>query len=376
MFKIYCDAAVASRLRKYRISLFDFPAFLVLTPPRRIRAYRMKIDEWGLRKYKSIKDRPTLRRPRIPLEHENSTSPSVQALTVAELDISVDEQLMFGDIGIPASPVDCSDLLRMIKGPSEYRHALEILLYKWQSGGQYMNAALDYLQDGRYCVRITEDPPVPNLFTLAEANVPREERSRLIKALLEADLFFDNQVFFAPHYILPSWVKRWRLAAKETDWEEAKRSLYHSDMAFTGSGETFVDCTLIVIAERLLKHNQNRLEELRGRATPLSTSDSLDAERCRRQYMDILKDFYATKLHLKYSFYKYSLQIVDWDEALAKEAQESQRKQYDLLFSKHIKYRQLISNYTDKPTDTIDDTLDVLLQKTSGKPRSISRGDF
>ena len=105
--------------------------------------------------------------------------------------------------------------------------------------------------------------------------------------------------------------------------EEAKSSLFHSDIVFQGSGDKLFNRTLIVIAEHLLTCDQSRLEELRGRATPLSASDSLDAEHCRRRYMGILKDFYGSERDLKYSFYKYSLWIADWNEALAREAHES-----------------------------------------------------
>ena len=101
-------------------------------------------------------------------------------------------QLMFGDISIPTVSLNCSDLLRMIKGPFKCRHVLEILLVKRQPGSQYLKAALGFLQDITVCLRITEDP---NIFQLAEINVPSEERLILTKALLEADLFFDKGSF-------------------------------------------------------------------------------------------------------------------------------------------------------------------------------------
>ena len=37
---------------------------------------------------------------------------------------------MVGDNSTPTSPVDCADLLYMIKGQHQYQFALEILLHK------------------------------------------------------------------------------------------------------------------------------------------------------------------------------------------------------------------------------------------------------
>lgn len=280
---------------------------------------------------------------------------------------------MFGDISIPAGPVDCSDLLGRIKGPYAYRHALEILLVKWQPGGQYMRAALDFLQESRYCMRITEDPPTPNLFVLAERNVPSQERFALMKAFLEADLAFDSDGFFVHSDAIPSWVKPWRLAVKGTDWNEAKRSLWHPDLKDQFPEETTFRCFLVIIAERMLDRTKNRLEYLRTRQSPLSSSDSNDAERCRRQYIGILKEACKFEFELNPSVYKYAVQILDWDLAIAKDVQESHQKQNELLVTKEAKYRQLISMFTNKPAHIIDDSLDILLRETHGKPRSISR---
>lgn len=346
-----------------------FATFQPITLFRRTRAYRMKIDEWGLRKYKSNKERQALQAIRKSPEEDDSPAPSpvTTVRSTTELDTSEEVQLIFGDISIPAGPVDCAVVLSMISGPYKYRHALEILLVKWQPGGQYLKAAQDFLQDSRACMGITEDPPTPNLFQLAESNVPSVERSVLIKALLEADLSLDSDIFFFRQRCVHLWVKRWRLAAKETEWNEAKKSLYHTDIVSQGAGETFGNCALVVIAERLLKSNQERLEDFRGRAVPLSAADLLDAERCRRRFMDILNDFYATALKLHPSFYEYSMRIFEWNEALAKESQAAQRQQQNQLANTQAKYRRLISTYTGRAIDSIDDSLDDLLKEAIRK---------
>lgn len=324
----------------------------------------MKIDEWGLQKYKTTKERPTPRRLRKGPEHRVASLASLQGSPIARLDTEEEEeevQLMFGDISVPAGPMGCSELLEMIDGPNAYRHALEILLVKWQPDGQYMKAALRFLQDDRYCMAITADPPTPNLLVLTDRNVPWEEQPILTRALLEADLALDSEVFFDHHDDVPSWIKQWRLAAKDTDWNEAKRSLWHPDLKDQFPMTTF-RCFLAVIAERLLDRIKIRLEYLRTRQAPLSSSDSDDVELYRRQYVDILKEGFNGLLDLNPLVYKYAVKILEWDLAFAKNHQESQRKQNELLKEKEAKYRELISILSNKPINSIDDNLDALLR--------------
>jgi hypothetical protein len=52
---------------------------------------------------------------------------------------------------------------------------------------------------------------------------------------------------------------------KETDWEAAKMSLNHFEMKLDRPGN---DCAHTVVAERLLKRNQSRLKDLKGRTSP------------------------------------------------------------------------------------------------------------
>ena len=58
-------------------------------------------------------------------------------------------------------------------------------------------------------------------------------------------------------------------------------------------------------------------------------------------------DLYTTELDPKYEFYKYALCIIEKNEVITKEAHKPQTKENKLLVAKLIKYRQIISKYTD-----------------------------
>lgn len=271
--------------------------------------------------------------------------------------------MTFGDISIPTRHISYPELLSLIEGTVEGYHALEILLMKWQPNGEYMKAALEFLHNAKHSLRTTEDP-VPNLISLIEANLSSEEGHILMKALLEADLYFDDAVLFAHPYNVPSWKHNWRLACNENDWEEAKKILYHFETVMQGAGKTFRNCARVVIAERLLQRSQTRLNQWRLQATPLSTYESLAAERYRRQYIDILKDFRYTTLELDPSFYKYWIQIIDLDEILVKEPP----KQLELLAKLNYEDHHLLSLQSDGTKKSIVNAWVVLpVEHTNSK---------
>jgi hypothetical protein len=128
--------------------------------------------------------------------------------------------------------MSCSDVLNMIDGSVHDYRTLEILFFKWQPGGECIQAALGVLHNARNCSKMTNDPLLPALFTQIEAKVPNEERPIFTKPLLEADLRYTKVAFFFCPQNVPFLVKRWRSASKEGDWEEAKTSPYHSNFIF------------------------------------------------------------------------------------------------------------------------------------------------
>ena len=236
---------------------------------------------------------------------------------------------------------------------------------KWQPDGKYIKAALELLQNMKFCSRLSDDP---DLFVLAEKHVSREERFVLMKAFLKADLEIGPNEEDASCISLPSWVKCWRSSAEETtDWDQIKRSLLHTDLKGHFSKETRYHCFLIVLAERLLGDTKAQLERWRAQAEPLSPSESESAKHCRWQYIRILKEFYNTEAQLNPIFYKYAVQIRDWDLTLAEDVEEQQRKEIALLVEKQAKYRQVIALFTHHPHHTIDDSLDSFLKDANRK---------
>ena len=326
----------------------------------------MKIDEWGLRKYKTSNDGLTpLKRQKPSKVPKTSTASAVnEASPISEVDEVDDVQLMFGNISIPTGPVRCSDLLPMIKGPDEFCHGLKILVAKWQPGGEYLKAALKFLRDGRYTSAIRHSSSLPDIFLQATALVPPDECPILIKALIESDLSFYQSVF-ASSLFVPEWITRYRNAVAYYDWGTAKSLLDYSDLVTQVSGKIFADCAFIVIAERMLEQHRRHLEELERHAISL---DPFEAKLRRKQYIDILRDLSDLNLDVDPSLSRYSIKIMDWNEALAKEAAESQRQEDTERFARTVeKYRQLISLYSDKSTNIIDECLDVPLEEANGK---------
>jgi len=331
--------------------------------------YRMKFDEWGLRKYKlnnrlqssTIRPRKCPRLPRL------ATSPSSsESCPPSTAGLAPEVQLKFGpNITIPARPLELSDLLPFIQGEFADEYALEVLITKWQKGGEYMECARSFLRDPVRYLGSRGIDYIPRtgraLFSLIYDCVPPAEQFPLTKALLEADLALEYETHPSnPHN--DSWIQSWRSAAVAPTWDNAKRTLYTMFSAqFPGKGQAqmFLDSALVVIAERILKRYMDKLEEFRARAEPLGRSDT-NAEYCRR-YLAILKDFNRTDKDLSPSWYKYSLQIIGWDSEIANKVQESQCKCAEFSAENYQKYRKLISLYTGIEEGFIDWSLNDLV---------------
>ena len=315
----------------------------------------MKFDEWNLRKYKSSKQPPFGRRLLFNLSAP-APNPSQTTKPAHEM------HMYFGQIAIPTGPLKAAEVLQLIQGPSKYDYALEILLIKWQPGGEYMKEFTPFLQRPEYCKCIMEPKTrVGNLFKLVMDNVPPAEQFPVTKALLEAAVGVSRNISLES----PGWAKVWRAACDEEEWQTAKRHLDSVDLVSLGAGKLFRDCALVVTAERLLGRYMTRLESFRAHTGPLSAFEAVEAESCRRNYMGILKSFYPTKLDVNPSWYKYSVQIQEWEATLAGNVDEVERKRIQLADKNRHKYQHLISLYTGVPEDGIDLLLDDLVYAQS-----------
>jgi len=173
---------------------------------------------------------------------------------------------------------------------------------------------------------------------LIEALVPQEEQFLLYKGFLEADLSSQSN----PDYPYPTWRYAWNTILRcddleedddecevnycSEDWERAKELLIEDGVISQVAGRAFLDCALVVIAERRL------------------TACKMDPHQWnRRKYLYILKDFRHSEGDVDPSFYKHSLQIIEAEEL--ETSKQSLRKRADMADEYRHKYLQLVTRY-------------------------------
>lgn len=237
---------------------------------------------------------------------------------------------------IPAGPLSASELVPLIQGPYAPVYALEILLKKWQPGPEYIEAFLTCLQNPEYCQWISRSGSGggPTLFKLIEEVIPSEQRSYLTMLLIKAELLSAQRDVDYPHTV---WQQSWHAVCNNEDWEEARELLEEDCVISQSVGDVFRDCALVVIAERQLRACMSRLEDLRKYPGPVG---NVDSEECREKYLDILRDFRHRDLDVSPWFYKYSLQIIDWNEL--EDGHESRHKRLELADEYRHRYLKLI----------------------------------
>ncbi|TGO41729.1 hypothetical protein BHYA_0017g00390 [Botrytis hyacinthi] len=251
------------------------------------------------------------------------------------------------EISIPSRPMRLSELLPLIQTLYPAEHAFEPLLQKWQSDGEYMACAISWLDNPSHCKNLLGSSLTGgNYFKSIDENVPFPERITLTKALLKASIL---------HKVPPSqsiWSVIWGSTRYVDQWQTVKDNLLDASSGFIAEpGSVFHLCALAVMAEELLQDYKNRLESLK----PL-TIDRIDDVKClRKQYVDILKDFRNQEVDVDISFYKYSLEILEWNEALA--AQE--KSKIDRLL---VKYRRLVGLWTGNSPSWIDGIVDRMIE--------------
>lgn len=329
----------------------------------------MKFDEWGFRKYKPNNrlQRSTVRPRKVAqLARSTSSISSSESSPSPPANLIPEAEIKFGPhITVPARPLKLSELLPLIQGRLADEFALQALITKWQEGGEYMECARSFLRDPFRYLGSRGIDYIPTtgraLFSLIHVYVPYVEQFPLTKALLEADLSLEYEIYPSND----TWIRSWRSASVAETWGNAKRALssvFAAQSPGKGPAQMFLDSALVVQAERLLKKYMDRLEGFRSRTGPLSCSDTTNAEHCRRQYLAILKDFDHTNLDLSSSWYKYFLRIVDWGPAMAENCQ---------------KHRKLISLYTDVTEEYVDEALNSLIENATNLPtRDLSDWDY
>ncbi|KAF7877289.1 hypothetical protein EAF04_000972 [Stromatinia cepivora] len=252
---------------------------------------------------------------------------------------------------IPSRPMRLSELLPLIQNLSPVEHAFVPLLQKWQSDGEYMACAISWLNNPAHCKNILGSSRTgSNHFKLIDENVPFPERITLTKAFLKASIV---------HNVVSSqsiWSVIWGYTRYVDQWQTVKDNLLDASSGFiTEPGSVFHLCALAVMGEELLQGYKNRLEALRTDAQPLTISRIEDAKCLRQQYVNILKDFRNQEVDVDISYYKYSLEILEWNEALA--AQE--RSKIDRLLGK---YRRLVGLWTGNSPSWIDGSVDRMIE--------------
>ncbi|KAJ8058826.1 hypothetical protein OCU04_011812 [Sclerotinia nivalis] len=252
---------------------------------------------------------------------------------------------------IPSRPMRLSELLPLIHNLYPVEHAFVPLLRKWQSDGEYMACAISWLNNPARCKNILGSSRTrSNHFKLIDENVPFPERITLTKAFLKASIV---------HNVVPSqsiWSVIWGYTRYVDQWQTVKDNLLDASSGFIEEpGSVFHLCALAVMGEELLQGYKDRLEALRTDAQSLTVSRIEDAKSLRQKYVDILKDFRNQEVDVDISYYKYSLEILEWNEALA----EQERSKIDRLLGK---YRRLVGLWTGNSPSWIDGSVDRMIE--------------
>ncbi|PQE24377.1 hypothetical protein CJF31_00002622 [Rutstroemia sp. NJR-2017a BVV2] len=378
-----------------------------------IRAYRNKLEEWGIRKYKtnnegggrcgrgqrsamSVVPEESVDRPHSPnpwtwswlvnnlhqsqphTAHDHSHDANNFLLPdLPPVEHKGEDELLLGDGAkendvatmlnqnidgrLPSRPMKLSELLPLVHRSYPPGHALAALIRKWQADGEYMKCAMSWLKDPAYCTNILGTSQTGgNHFKLIDENVPFPERLTLTKQLLKASII---------HHVQPSgpiWSVTWGVTRYIQDWQTVKYNLFDaSSGVISETGSVFHLCALAVMAEELLQGHKNRFESIRGK--PLRPETTSEARHIQGQYVDILKDFRDQDVDVDHSFYKYSLEILQWNESLA----TLERSRFDCLLAK---YRRLANLWIGKETSWIESNIDGVIGDTERSRLSADSG--
>ncbi|CZT11392.1 uncharacterized protein RCO7_03886 [Rhynchosporium graminicola] len=289
-----------------------------------LRAYQLRIDTWGLSQKNSLIRKPL----RV------SSEPPAKPDTIQLTSTIHRESPGSGQDLVPARQVEP---LRDGRSSFDVVCAFETLLSRWQPKRESTLLCFQH-PDFSEWVENSNSNHGPILFKLIEALVPKEEQFMLNKAFLEADLLSHSD----PDYPFPAWRYAWKMVLRcddseeenyecgtdycSKDWERAKELLEEDEFISQVAGQAFLDCALVVLAERRL------------------TICKMDPHHSnRRKYLYILKDFRYSGVDVDPIFYKHSLQMIEVDDH--KTSHESLRKRAELADEYRHRYLQLINRY-------------------------------
>lgn len=270
-----------------------------------IRAYRMRVDEWAFRKYKT-KDLALCEStpmegaslPSIP-EKINSVEPSSSVLGT-DPDFRANEQ-------VPLESTTDSEVLSFTNDPPADCGRIEALLYEWQASGSRLKALATILQSAQPQNVICTVDRKPLLFQLIEENVEPQERHKVGVTILR----YDMSVCQTADYPDAQWLAAWHSACTACNWDDARDSLYENDFIARTAGAMFLDCARIVIAEHFLRMIMEQLNSFEAHGTSSASSHSEEEVDYKQNYLDILAEFPHSEHNLDSSFYKLAVELIE-----------------------------------------------------------------
>ncbi|KAF8848684.1 hypothetical protein BDZ45DRAFT_262037 [Acephala macrosclerotiorum] len=331
-----------------------------------IRAYRMKLDEWGLRKYATVhvdkKRRRTSPEPQEPeesaipsaAEHQSTAHPpthhdeaastrrhrssprshqipstsSEGSITIESSNFEDELTSRLAALGVvlPSGRVRVDQLVKFLwaKIPAAQLDEclFESLLLKWQTDGTYLKAALGLLPD--YHVFSLLQFSGGNIFEVIEDRVGTvQERHVLVKACLKRTLDTVSSGERKDCYGLDEWSLTfydWQKiladAAKAVEWAEVNDIIDVYGRGADAIGASFVALAPVVIAEDILDRGMTSLKDMM-RKKDLGFDDEQRFRAVRDQYTKVLEDFFIPRppeLDLDRSYYKFALEMGAWYE--------------------------------------------------------------
>jgi hypothetical protein len=271
----------------------------------------MRIDEWSLRKYKSREDalEEAENFKTIP---QSSSKTEMAPPDVRSTRSRTNGALKYGtNFSITGNPMGPDDVLDLIQGPETKDYALDILLTKWQVGGQYLDVLTTLLRKQRLSdviTRCTRDGR-PLLFKLVEDFVPRAEQILVGKLLLEA-LFLERPTTKSPGM---AWLTEWNSACQCNDWDGVKEKLYDNSTVSVKAGDLFLKSARAVLADQLLRRYIQRLRGPHTRSGLDHTSQN-ELRACKCILIEILEEARDLDMVLRPVLYKHLPEIIENDE--------------------------------------------------------------
>jgi hypothetical protein len=265
----------------------------------------MKIDEWGLRKYKATKADSSSPRPlqtfpttlpQTPLQtNPLRPSSSPDSVEVAG-NLSLKEHLKPPYL-LPNTPT--------VQGPFGLGYAFQALLKRWKPGPESVSDFLQRLEFDDW-LHFSAPDHGPVLFRLIEALVPEEEQFHLTKVFLEEDLTSQSN----DDYPYIEWRDAWSAVCDAEEWEDAKELLCEDSVISQVAGATFFNCALVVAAERQLCRCRTQINHFQQIKAQPDDLEFFCAKKKWRIYVEILEDFRHTDYDVTPSFYEYALQVI------------------------------------------------------------------